>query len=152
MLFQHPLNIPLCSSNAALVLSADKCLDLHTLKPLNMAFWLLKDFILLLLLTTSVSDEPKCSKFSFEEQLLEKMVRMEFEVEKFSKILKEKYDEIDMLKIAAKAEFRQLQNDREAWKTEIETLKTETIETIKKQTGKQSFTSSVEFCHLLKRL
>ena len=104
-----------------------------------MAFWLLRDFVLLHLLTTSVSDEPKCSKFSFEEQLLEKMVRMEFEVEKFSKGLKEKYDEIDALKIAAKAELRQLQSDREAWKAEIETLKTETIDTIKKQTGKLSF-------------
>ena len=92
--------------------------------------------MLLHLITTSVSDEPKCTKFSFEEQLLEKMVRIEFKVEKFSKGLKEKYDEIDTLKIAAKAELRQLQSDREAWTTEIETLKTETIDTIKKQTGK----------------
>ena len=104
-----------------------------------MAFWSLRDFVRLHLLATSVSNEPKCTKFSFEEQLLEKMVRMEFEVEKFSKSLKEKYDEIDALKIAAKAELRQLQNDRETWKTEIETLKTETIDTIKKQTGKLSF-------------
>ena len=104
-----------------------------------MAFWLLRDLVLLHLLTISISDEPKCTKFSFEEQLLEKMVRIEFEVEKFSKSLKEKYDEIDALKIAAKAELRQLQIDREAWKAEIETLKTESIETIKKQTGKLSF-------------
>ena len=103
-----------------------------------MAFCLLRNFVLLLLFTISISDEPKCSQFSFQEQLLEKMVRIEFEVEKFSKSLKEKYDEIDTLKIAAKAELRQLQSDREAWTTEIETLKTETIETIKKQTGKQS--------------
>ena len=115
-----------------------------------MAFGLLRDFILLLLFTISISDEPKCSKFSFEAQLLEKMVRMEFEVEKFSKGLKEKYDEIEALKSAAKAELSQLQNDREARKAEIETLKTESIETIKKQTGKQSFTSSGEVCHLLK--
>ena len=60
------------------------------------------------------------------------MVRMEFEVERFSKSLKEKYDETDDLKRAAKAALRQLQNDREAWEAEIETLKTESIETIKK--------------------
>ena len=84
--------------------------------------------------TISICDEPKCSKFSFEEHLLEKMVRMEFEVERFSKSLKERYDEIDELKSTAKAELMQLQNDREARKKEIETLKTESIETIKKQT------------------
>ena len=85
--------------------------------------------------TISICDEPKCSKFSFQEHLLEKMVRMEFEVEKFSKSLKERYDEIDELKSAAKAELRQLQADREAWKTEMETLKTASIEAIKKQTN-----------------
>ena len=84
--------------------------------------------------TISVCDEPKCSKFSFEEHLLEKMVRMEFEVGRFSKSIKERYDEIDEIKRAAKAELRQLQNDREARKKEIDTLKTESIETIKKQT------------------
>ena len=99
-----------------------------------MAFLLLRSLIILQVFTISVSDEPKCSKFSFQEHLLEKMVRMEFEVERFSKSLKEKYDEIDELKRAAKTELRKLQNDREAWRAEIETLKTESIETIKKQT------------------
>ena len=99
-----------------------------------MVFSLLHGLILLHVFTISFSDEPMCSKFSFEEHLLEKMVRMEFEVERFSKSLKEKFDEIDELKSAAKAELMQLQQDREAWKAEIETLKTESIETIKKQT------------------
>ena len=100
-----------------------------------MVFWFLRGLILLQVFTISVSDEPKCSKFSFEEHLLEKMVRLEFEVEKFSKGLKEKFDEIDELKSAAKTELRQLRNDREAWKAEIETLetKTESIETIKNE-------------------
>ena len=89
---------------------------------------------MLQLFLISVSDEPKCSKFSFEEHLLEKMVRMEFEVEKFSKSLKEKYNEIDELKNAVKAELRQLQNERDSWMAEMETLKTESIEAIKKQT------------------
>ena len=89
---------------------------------------------MLQLFQISVCDEPKCSKFSFEEHLLEKMVRMEFEVEKFSKSLKEKYNEIDELKNAVKAELRQLQNERDSWKAEMETLKTESIEAIKKQT------------------
>ena len=99
-----------------------------------MAFWFLRGLILLQVFTISVSDEPKCSKFSFEEHLLEKMVRLEFEVEKFSKGLKEKFDEIVELKSAAKTELRQLRDDREAWKAEMETLRTESIETIKKQT------------------
>ena len=99
-----------------------------------MAFWFLRGLILLQVFTISVSDEPKCSKFSFEEHLLEKMVRLEFEVEKFSKGLKEKFDEIVELKSAAKTELRQLRDEREAWKAEMETLRTESIETIKKQT------------------
>ena len=103
-------------------------------RPLNMAFWSLRGFIMLQVVTISICDDPKCSKFSFQEHLLEKMVRMEFEVEKFSKSLKEKYDEIDELKSAAKAKLRQLDNDREAWRAEIETLKRESIEAIKKQT------------------
>ena len=99
-----------------------------------MMFSLLHGLILLHVFTISISDEPMCSKFSFEEHLLEKMVRLEFEVEKFSKSLKQKFDEIDELKSATKTELRQLQNGREAWKVEMETLKTESIETIKKPT------------------
>ena len=90
---------------------------------------------MLQLFVLSVSDKMVCSKFRCQEVLLDKLVRMEFEVERFSKSLKERYDEIDELKNAARTELRHLQNDREAWKTDIETLKTKTerIETIKNE-------------------
>ena len=106
-----------------------------------MAFALLRIFVFaFILLNYANSDEPKCSKFSFEESLLEKMVRIEFEVEKFSKGLQEKYDEIDKIKTAAKEELQLLQHDREAWKAEIERLKIDSIETIKNKTGEYSCT------------
>ena len=109
-----------------------------------MALALLRIFVVsFILLNYANCDEPKCSKFSFEESLLEKMVRIEFEVEKFSKGLKEKYDEIDRIKTTAKEELQQLQHDREVWKAEIERLKTDSIETIKNQTGEHSCTCIV---------
>ena len=106
-----------------------------------MAFALLRIFVFaFILLNYANCDEPKCSKFSFEESLLEKMVRIEFEVEKFSKGLKEKYEEIDRIKTAAKEKLQQLRHDREVWKAEIERLKIESIQTIKNQTGEHSCT------------
>ena len=90
---------------------------------------------MLQLFVLSVSDKMVCSKFRCQEELLDKLVRMEFEVERFSKSLKERYDEMDELKNAARTELRQLQYDREAWKADIETLKTKTesIETMKNE-------------------
>ena len=109
-----------------------------------MAHALLRIFVVsFILLNYANCDEPKCSKFSFEESLLEKMVRIEFEVEKFSKGLKEKYEEIDRIKTTAKEELQQLQHDREVWKAEIERLKIDSIETIKNKTGEHSCTCIV---------
>ena len=106
-----------------------------------MALALLRVFIVsFILLNYASCDEPKCSKFSFEESLLEKMVRIEFEVEKFSKGLEEKYEEIDKIKTAAKEELQQLQHDRKMWNAEIERLKIDSIQTIKNQTGEHSCT------------
>ena len=115
-----------------------------------MAFWLFRGFILLQLFVLSVSDKMVCSKFRCQEELLDKLVRMEFEVERFSKSLKERYDEMDELKNAARTELRQLQYDREAWKAEIETLKTKTqsIETIKNEIDELNG-SKAEFRQLL---
>ena len=63
---------------------------------------------MLQLFVLSVSDKMVCSKFRCQEELLDKLVRMEFEVERFSKSLKERYDEMDELKNAARTELRQL--------------------------------------------
>ena len=105
---------------------------------------------MLQLFVLSVPDKMVCSKFRCQEELLDKLVRMEFEVERFSKSLKERYDEMDELKNAARTELRQLQNDREAWKTEIETLKTKTesIEAIKNEIDELNG-AKVEFRQLL---
>ncbi|XP_053389431.1 EMILIN-2-like [Mercenaria mercenaria] len=49
---------------------------------------ILSRFILLCLLLTPTTSEPVCSKFAYEEQLLEKMVKVEFNVGQMEKEIK----------------------------------------------------------------
>ena len=65
-----------------------------------------------------VSSEPQCSKFSYDEQLLEKMVRMEFQMKKF--------EESNILVVETlKADIVKLQTNRDEIFDELTKLRRE---------------------------
>lgn len=51
--------------------------------------------VLSLSTTSSSATEPHCSKFHYEEQLLEKMIRTEFKVEQMEKRAMETFDLVE---------------------------------------------------------
>ncbi|XP_060587700.1 complement C1q and tumor necrosis factor-related protein 9A-like [Ruditapes philippinarum] len=54
-----------------------------------------KIFFLSYLLTYAKSEEPHCSKYDFEEKVLEKMVRMEFQMERMKSEMEQKVTSVD---------------------------------------------------------
>ena len=79
--------------------------------------------------------EPHCTKFAYEEQLLEKMVRMEFNVERMSTWMKETQKETENLMISVNHELELLQKEKAEWKLEIETSKQDNEDLIRCLTG-----------------
>ena len=70
--------------------------------------------------------EPHCNKFSFEEQLLEKMVRMEIKVENmFNSMAKTQLDFND-LALKVNKELHLLSKERERMKNEMNVHKADT--------------------------
>ena len=92
-------------------------------------------FVIYLLSRSGKCKEPHCSKFAYEEQLLEKMVRMEFNVERMSISIKETQNEIENLKISVIHELELLQKERAEWKSEFKTLKQDNTNLIRRLTG-----------------
>jgi hypothetical protein len=54
-----------------------------------------KIFFLIFLITYANSDEPHCSKYDFEEKVLEKMVRMEFQMERMKSEMEQTVKSVD---------------------------------------------------------
>ncbi|XP_060554030.1 heavy metal-binding protein HIP-like [Ruditapes philippinarum] len=54
-----------------------------------------KIFFLIFLITFAKSDEPHCSKYDFEEKVLEKMVRMEFQMERMKSEMEQTAKSVD---------------------------------------------------------
>ncbi|XP_053389430.1 complement C1q tumor necrosis factor-related protein 3-like [Mercenaria mercenaria] len=83
-----------------------------------MAFKRLRFFLLVCLFSTLTVSEPICSKFVYEEQLLEKMVRVEFNVGQTEK-------EIKSTNSLVLESLQQLKQTREKMTEEFEALKLE---------------------------
>ena len=92
-------------------------------------------FVIYLLSRSCKCREPHCTKFAYEEQLLEKMVRMEFNVERMSTSMKESQKETENLKKSVSHELELLQKERAEWKTEIDTSKQDIANLIKRLAG-----------------
>ena len=66
-------------------------------------------------------DEPRCSKFDFEEKVLEKVVRFEHKIELITETLKEFSNQM-------KDNFNKMEADWTETKNRIELMKDEVIE------------------------
>jgi hypothetical protein len=75
----------------------------------------MKTYLIILTVIVACSSEPQCSKFHYEEELLEKMIRTEILVEN----MKKQMDDIETRVTRALAK---LNEDTTTWKGEIETM------------------------------
>ena len=66
-------------------------------------------------------DEPRCSKFDFEEKVLEKVVRFEHKIELITETLKDFSNQM-------KDNFKKMEADWTETKNKIELMKDEVIE------------------------
>lgn len=78
------------------------------------AVW--KTIILIVTASHYIYSEPQCSKFHYEEKLLEKMIRLEFTVENIKKEVKDIQHQV-------KTTLGELQTERNAWDNKLMTLK-----------------------------
>jgi hypothetical protein len=75
----------------------------------------MKTYLIIPIVIVACSSEPHCSKFHYEEKLLEKMIRTEMFVEN----MKKQIDDIEARVTGALAELKE---DTVTWKGEIETM------------------------------
>ena len=91
-------------------------------------------------LNTCSGSEPVCSKFHYEEQLLEKSIRTQIFVETMNKEMKNIQDEVkntlQQFETDIKTELQNVINERDSLKQQIETLKTESVEQIMSASSK----------------
>ena len=102
-------------------------------------------FIVLIVLTVVNCSEPMCSKFDYQEQLLEKMIRTEIKVETMEKSIKTTQTEmmtvLKSLQIDINSELNKTQNEikdqlktlsgeRKMFEDEIATFKKESFDKI----------------------
>ena len=102
-------------------------------------------FLVSILLTVVYCSEPICSKFDYQEQLLEKMIRTEIKVETMEKSVKttqtEMMNVLNSLQTDIKTELNKTQNEikdqletfsdeRKAFEDEIATFKKESFDKI----------------------
>lgn len=103
--------------------------------------------VLMTMIVSCMADmEPKCSKFDFEEKLLEKMVRMEHQnklmMEDFMKIsqqVKEDQRHVNEQLVTIKTEFDKVTEAEQHVKEELIALKTE-FDEIQRQANEDSKT------------
>ncbi|XP_053374483.1 uncharacterized protein LOC123553359 isoform X2 [Mercenaria mercenaria] len=76
----------------------------------------IKTITVLLISCHGIHSEPHCSKFDYEEKLLEKMVRLEFLVENMKK-------EMKILKNEASTTLGNLQTERKTWENTLMDMK-----------------------------
>ena len=99
-------------------------------------------------LNTCYGSEPVCSKFHYEEQLLEKSIRTQIFVETMNKEMKTIQDEVkntlQRFETDIKDELQNVINERDSLKTHIETLKTESVEQIMSASSKMENTFKMQ--------
>ena len=71
-------------------------------------------------------EKPHCNKFSFEEQLLEKMVRLEFKVENMFNSISKSQSDIEDLALKVKKELDVISEEKEGMILELTKHKTDT--------------------------
>ncbi|XP_060582041.1 uncharacterized protein LOC132738551 isoform X2 [Ruditapes philippinarum] len=76
---------------------------------------IMKTYLIILIVVVVCSSEPHCSKFHYEEKLLEKMIRTEILVENMKK-------QIDDIEARVTGAIAKLNEDTAKWKGEIETM------------------------------
>ena len=86
--------------------------------------------------------EPHCNKFSFEEQLLEKMVRLEFKVENMFNSISKSQSDIEDLALKVNKELDVILKEKERMMAQLTEHKT--------VTGKQVVDVGKEMAHQLK--
>jgi hypothetical protein len=76
----------------------------------------MKTYLMILMtVVVTCSSEPQCSKFHYEEKLLEKMIRTEILVENMKK-------QINDIETRVTGELAKLKDDTVIWKVEIEAM------------------------------
>ena len=74
--------------------------------------------------------EPHCNKFSFEEQLLEKMVRLEFKVENMFNSISKSHSDIEDLALKVNKELDVILKEKERMISQLTEHKTDTSKQI----------------------
>ncbi|XP_052810472.1 uncharacterized protein LOC128238518 [Mya arenaria] len=84
-----------------------------------------KYFVLFCTLSFAFCDEPRFkSRFEYDEQLLEKMIRMEFEYEQWEKRINETLGKMDKQRTSIQTDLEVLRNEREEFNKHVnETMK-----------------------------
>ncbi|XP_060582039.1 heavy metal-binding protein HIP-like [Ruditapes philippinarum] len=75
----------------------------------------MKTYLIIITVIVACSSEPHCSKFHYEEKMLEKMIRTEILVENMKK-------QIDDMETRITGALAKLSEDTATWKGEIETM------------------------------
>lgn len=98
--------------------------------------------------------EPACSKYDYEEKLLERIIKAQFDVQQFSIALETMKKEIDIFKTSSAAQFAEEKSDFLSWRNSVEeqidlwrneSIETkQTINTMLTETRNQIQSSSTE--------
>ena len=71
-------------------------------------------FLILLLTSGRNGEEPRCSKYDFEEKMLEKMVRMEFQMERMKSEVEQCVKTVENIKTEVSDQMKKNQQELEA--------------------------------------
>ena len=115
---------------------------LQALTKTTMGLFFIKLFFCSNILVLAYSEEPHCNKFSFEEQLLEKMVRLEFKVENMFNSISKSQSDIEDLALKVYKELDVILKEKERMMSQLTEHKTDT--------GKQIVDVGKEMAHQLK--